>query len=81
MLSCAIAFIAMALVATVLGFSGMAGAATNVAWILALIGLVGGIEFSLATRPIDKSLTRNRAGEPSRRDLGDGTLGRSVGTE
>ena len=80
MLSYAIAFIAMAAVATVLGFSGIAGA-TDAVWILVLIGLVVGIELSLGGRSIGKSLTRNPAGAPSRRDLGDSTLGRSVGTE
>jgi uncharacterized membrane protein YtjA (UPF0391 family) len=81
MLSGAIAFIAAALVATALGFSGIAGDATNVVWILALVGLVVGIELSLGRRPIDISLRRNRAGEPSRRHQGDSTVGRNLDTE
>jgi uncharacterized membrane protein YtjA (UPF0391 family) len=74
MLSCAIAFIAMALVATALGFSGIAGAATDVVWILALVGLVVGIELSLGRRPIGTSLTRKGAGESLRRDPGDSSV-------
>jgi uncharacterized membrane protein YtjA (UPF0391 family) len=81
MLSCAIAFVAVALVATVLGFSGIAGAATNVVWILALVGLVVGIELSLGRQPIGMSLRRNRAGEPSRRHQGDSTVGQNLDTE
>lgn len=36
----AIIFLVVALIASVLGFSGIAGAATNVAWILAVIGII-----------------------------------------
>ena len=47
MLSCAIAFLVVALVAAVLGFSGIAGSASDIALILAVVGLVVAIEFSM----------------------------------
>ena len=75
MLSCAIVFIAMALVAMALGFSGIAGAATDVVWILALVGLVVGIELSLGRRSIGTSLAQKVAGESLRRDPGDSGVG------
>ncbi|MCB0071441.1 MAG: DUF1328 domain-containing protein [Caldilineaceae bacterium] len=40
MLRWAIAFFVIALIAAIFGFSGVAGVATNIAWILAVIFLV-----------------------------------------
>ena len=50
MFSWAITFFVIALVAAVLGFSGVAGAATNIAWILAVVGLVLAVIFALTGR-------------------------------
>jgi uncharacterized membrane protein YtjA (UPF0391 family) len=36
----AVVFLVVAIVAALLGFSGIAGAATNIAWILFVVGLV-----------------------------------------
>lgn len=36
----AIVFLVIALVAALFGFSGIAGAATNIAWILFVVGLI-----------------------------------------
>lgn len=40
MFSWAITFLVVAIIAGVLGFSGIAGAATNIAWILFVVGLI-----------------------------------------
>jgi uncharacterized membrane protein YtjA (UPF0391 family) len=40
MLSWAVVFLVVAIIAGVLGFSGVAGAATNIAWILFVVGLI-----------------------------------------
>jgi uncharacterized membrane protein YtjA (UPF0391 family) len=40
MLRWAIGFFVIAIIAGILGFSGIAGAATNIAWILAVLFLV-----------------------------------------
>jgi uncharacterized membrane protein YtjA (UPF0391 family) len=40
MISWAVTFLIIALVAAVLGFSGIAGTAVNIAWILATVGIV-----------------------------------------
>lgn len=40
MLGWALVFLIVGLVAGLLGFSGIAGAATNIAWILFVVGLV-----------------------------------------
>ena len=40
MLGWALTFLIIALVAAALGFSGVAGAATNIAWILFVVGLI-----------------------------------------
>ncbi len=40
MLSWAVTFLIIAIIAALLGFSGIAGAATNIAWILFVVGLV-----------------------------------------
>jgi len=50
MLSWAVTFLVIALIAAVLGFSGIAGAAVNIAWILAIIGLVLAIVFGFFGR-------------------------------
>jgi len=47
MLSCAVAFLVVAFVAAVLGFSGIAGSASDIALILAVVRLVVAIEFSM----------------------------------
>jgi len=40
MINWAITFLIVAIIAGLLGFSGIAGAATNIAWILFVVGLV-----------------------------------------
>jgi uncharacterized membrane protein YtjA (UPF0391 family) len=45
MFNWAITFLIIGLVAAVLGFSGVAGAATNIAWILFVVGLVLAVVF------------------------------------
>lgn len=40
MISWAVTFLIIAIIAGLLGFSGIAGAATNIAWILFVVGLV-----------------------------------------
>ncbi len=40
MLNWAVTFLIIAIVAAVLGFSGIAGAATQIAWILFVVGLI-----------------------------------------
>ncbi|NND61066.1 MAG: DUF1328 domain-containing protein [Gammaproteobacteria bacterium] len=52
MLNWAFIFLIVALVAAVLGFSGIAGAATNIAWILFVVGLiVAAVFFLMGRRP------------------------------
>jgi uncharacterized membrane protein YtjA (UPF0391 family) len=50
MFNWAIIFLVIALVAAVFGFSGIAGAATNIAWILFVVGLVLALVFFLTGR-------------------------------
>ena len=50
MISWAITFFIIALIAAVLGFSGIAGAAANIAWILAIIGIILAIVFFVSGR-------------------------------
>ena len=45
MLNWAVIFLIIAVVAAIFGFSGIAGAAVNIAWILAVIGIVLAIAF------------------------------------
>jgi uncharacterized membrane protein YtjA (UPF0391 family) len=45
MISWAITFFIIALIAAVLGFSGIAGTAVNIAWILTVVGLILAIVF------------------------------------
>ena len=46
----AITFLIVALVAALLGFSGIAGTATNIAWILFVVGLVLTVVFLVMGR-------------------------------
>ena len=50
MLSWAVTFLVIALIAGVLGFSGIAGTAVNIAWILFVVGLILAIVFGLLGR-------------------------------
>ena len=43
----ALTFLVIAIVAGLLGFSGIAGAATNIAWILFVVGLIVAVVFFL----------------------------------
>ena len=52
MLGWAAVFFIIAIVAAVLGFSGIAGTAINIAWILAVIGIILAVVFlALGRRP------------------------------
>ena len=50
MISWAVTFLVIALVAAVLGFSGIAGTAVNLAWILAVVGIVLALVFGVMGR-------------------------------
>jgi uncharacterized membrane protein YtjA (UPF0391 family) len=50
MIGWAATFLIVALVAAVLGFTGIAGVATNVAWILFVVGLILAVVFALFGR-------------------------------
>ena len=50
MFSWAIAFLIIGLVAALFGFSGLAGTAVNIAWILAVIGIILFVVFILLGR-------------------------------
>jgi uncharacterized membrane protein YtjA (UPF0391 family) len=50
MLYWALIFLVVGLIAGVLGFSGIAGAATNIAWILFIVGLILALIFAVAGR-------------------------------
>lgn len=50
MFNWAIIFFVIALIAAVLGFTGIAGAATNIAWILFVVGLVLAVIFAFTGR-------------------------------
>jgi uncharacterized membrane protein YtjA (UPF0391 family) len=50
MLSWAVTFLIIALVAAVLGFSGIAGVATQIAWILFVVGLALAVIFAIGGR-------------------------------
>jgi uncharacterized membrane protein YtjA (UPF0391 family) len=50
MISWAVTFLVIALVAAVLGFSGIAGTAVNLAWILAVVGIVLALVFGVFGR-------------------------------
>jgi len=50
MLSWALVFLVVALIAGALGLSGVAGVATNIAWILFVVGLILAIVFAISGR-------------------------------
>ncbi len=50
MFSWAVTFFIIALIAAVLGFSGIAGTAVNIAWILAVIGIILALVFMVMGR-------------------------------
>ncbi len=50
MIGWALAFLVFGLIAGVLGFTGIAGMATNIAWILFVVGLVLAIVFAIVGR-------------------------------
>lgn len=50
MIGWAATFLIVAIIAALLGFSGVAGVATNIAWILFVIGLILAIVFAVAGR-------------------------------
>ena len=50
MISWALIFLIVALVAAVLGFSGIAGTAVNIAWILVIVGIVFALIFGVVGR-------------------------------
>ncbi len=50
MISWAVTFFVIALIAAVLGFSGIAGAAVNIAWICAVIGIILAVVFGVMGR-------------------------------
>ena len=50
MIGWAATFFVIAIIAAVLGFSGIAGAAVNIAWILFVVGLILAIVFAFMGR-------------------------------
>ena len=50
MIPWAVTFFVIALIAAVLGFSGIAGTAVNLAWICAVIGIIFAVVFGLVGR-------------------------------
>jgi uncharacterized membrane protein YtjA (UPF0391 family) len=50
MIGWALTFLIIALIAGALGMSGVAGAATNIAWILFVVGLIVALVFFLTGR-------------------------------
>jgi uncharacterized membrane protein YtjA (UPF0391 family) len=50
MISWAVTFLVIALIAAVLGFSGVAGTAVNLAWICAIIGIILALVFGVLGR-------------------------------
>ncbi|MEZ5451394.1 MAG: DUF1328 domain-containing protein [Thiothrix sp.] len=50
MINWSVTFLIIALIAAVLGFSGIAGTAVNIAWILFVVGLVLSIIFFITGR-------------------------------
>jgi uncharacterized membrane protein YtjA (UPF0391 family) len=52
MIGWAATFLVVAIIAAVLGFSGIAGIATNIAWILFVVGLVLAVVFAIAGRRV-----------------------------
>ncbi len=52
MIAWAATFLVIAIVAAVLGFTGIAGLATNIAWILFVVGLILAIVFAVLGRRV-----------------------------
>jgi uncharacterized membrane protein YtjA (UPF0391 family) len=50
MFSWALTFLVIGLIAAVFGFTGIAGTATNIAWILFVVGIILAIVFAVAGR-------------------------------
>ncbi|MCB1924512.1 MAG: DUF1328 domain-containing protein [Gammaproteobacteria bacterium] len=50
MMGWAVIFFVVAIVAALLGFSGIAGTATNIAWILFVVGLILALVFAITGR-------------------------------
>lgn len=50
MIGWAVTFLIVALIAAVLGFSGIAGVAVNIAWALFVVGLILAVVFFIAGR-------------------------------
>jgi len=50
MISWAVSFFIIAIIAGIFGFTGIAGAAVNIAWILFFVGLVMALIFMIAGR-------------------------------
>ena len=50
MIGWAVTFFIIAIIAGLLGFTGIAGAAVNIAWILFVVGLILAIIFAFAGR-------------------------------
>ena len=50
MMSWAVTFFVIAIIAAVFGFSGIAGTAVNIAWILFVVGLILAVVFVIAGR-------------------------------
>ena len=50
MISWAVTFLIIAIIAALFGFSGIAGTAVNIAWILFVVGLVLALIFFIAGR-------------------------------
>jgi uncharacterized membrane protein YtjA (UPF0391 family) len=50
MLGMALTFLVVAIIAGVLGFTGIAGVATNIAWILFVVGLILALVFAVMGR-------------------------------
>jgi uncharacterized membrane protein YtjA (UPF0391 family) len=50
MFSWALMFLVIALIAALFGFTGIAGTATNIAWILFVVGIILAIVFAIAGR-------------------------------
>ncbi|MEY4641981.1 MAG: hypothetical protein RLZZ227_1975 [Pseudomonadota bacterium] len=50
MFSWALTFLIVAIIAGIFGFSGVAGTATNIAWILFVVGLILAVVFALSGR-------------------------------
>jgi uncharacterized membrane protein YtjA (UPF0391 family) len=50
MLGWAVTFLVIGLIAAVFGFTGIAGTATNIAWILFVVGIILAIVFTVVGR-------------------------------